>query len=55
MPCHPRGVLVTGLTYATRDIFAGEPVGVLIGTPPDLVDAIARRFGDTPIQHLRRC
>jgi hypothetical protein len=44
-----RGVLVTGPTYATRDVFAGEPVGVLIGTPPDQVEAIARRFHDTPI------
>jgi hypothetical protein len=41
-------VLVTGPTYARRDVFAGEPVGVLIGTPPDLVDAIAKRFHNTP-------
>lgn len=46
-----RSVLVTGPTYAKRDVFAGEPAGVLIGTPPDLVDSIAARFFNTPILH----
>lgn len=41
-------VLITGPTYAQRDVFAGEPVGVLVGTPPDQVDAIARRYHATP-------
>jgi hypothetical protein len=41
-------VLVTGPTYAKRDVFAGDPIGVLIGTPPDLVEQIAQRFHATP-------
>ena len=48
LPSYP--VLVTGPTYAQRDVFAGEPAGVLIGTPPDLVQAIAERFHGTPPQ-----
>ena len=37
-------VLVTGTTYATRDVFTGDPVGVLIGDRSECVAGIARRF-----------
>ena len=45
----PNGiVLVTGPTYAKRDVFAGDPIGVLIGTPAGLLEQIAGRFHATP-------
>lgn len=42
-------VLITGPTYVNRDVFDGEPMGVLIGTPPKFIRNIAKRFYDTPI------
>jgi hypothetical protein len=45
-------VLVTGPTYATRDVFAGDPCGVLISTPPTCVREIATRYHALP-EHLR--
>ena len=43
-------VIVTGVTYATGDVFAGDPLAVLIGDGPEpaLLDAIAARFNATP-------
>jgi len=41
-------VIVTDPTYATRDVFAGEPRGVLIGDNPQLLEQVAQRFLATP-------
>jgi hypothetical protein len=43
-------LLVTGTTYAARDVFDGDPMGVLIGDHCDCVPQIARRFLATPPQ-----
>lgn len=40
-------VLVTDPTYATHDVFAGEPVGVLIGDRPISLERVAERFNAT--------
>ncbi len=40
--------IVTGPTYASRDVFNGDPLAVLISTPPHDVEPIARRFLATP-------
>ena len=41
-------VLITGPTYATRDVFSGEPCGVLVSTPPTCVAEIAARYYALP-------
>lgn len=43
-------VIVTDPTYATRDVFAGEPLAVLIGDQPAQLDAVAERFNATPAE-----
>lgn len=44
------GILITDASYATRDVFPGDPLAVLIGDAPlHLVDA-ARRFLSTETQ-----
>lgn len=40
-------VIVSGPTYARRDVFAGDPSAVLISTPPTDLEPIARRYLDT--------
>lgn len=42
------GVVVTDPTYATRDVFEGDPVGVMIGDKPVSLDRFAERFNATP-------
>ena len=43
-------VIVTAPTYVTRDVFDGEPMAVLISSPPDdaLAAGVAARFNQTP-------
>lgn len=43
-------VFVTGPTYATRDVFDGEPEAVLLGDRPSeaVLDGIAERYAVTP-------
>ena len=41
-------VVVTDPTYATKDVFDGDPVGVLIGDKPVSLDRFAERFNATP-------
>lgn len=41
-------VMVTGPTYATRDVFDGDPIAVLIGTPPNIPAGLVDRYHDTP-------
>ncbi len=45
------GVLITDPTYATRDVFAGEPAAVLIGDRPreDLLQLTSRRWAAAPV------
>lgn len=40
-------VIVTDPTYATRDVFGGEPLGVLIGDRPGNLETVSERFNDT--------
>ncbi len=41
-------VLVTDTTYATRDAFEGDPLGVLFGDVPNYIADVAKRFRGTP-------
>jgi hypothetical protein len=41
-------VIVTDPTYALRDVFDGDPVGVLIGDRPENLKQVAKRFNATP-------
>ncbi len=41
-------VIVADPTYALRDVFDGEPLGVLIGDRPDKLKQVAKRFNATP-------
>ena len=43
-------VVVTDPTYVTRDVFEGDPVGVLIGDRSVCLDRVAERFNATPAQ-----
>jgi hypothetical protein len=43
-----RGVVVTDPTYATRDVFADEPLAVLIGDQSKALSGVADRFLATP-------
>lgn len=43
-----RGVIVTDPTYATRDVYGGEPRGVVIGDHSQVLAQIAERFHVTP-------
>lgn len=40
-------VIVTDPTYATRDVYAGEPLGVLIGDRSIQLEAVSKRFNQT--------
>jgi len=41
-------VIVTDPTYATQDVYAPQPRGVLIGDHPNQLEAVAKRFHATP-------
>ncbi len=41
-------VLTTGTTYARRDVFTGDPLGVVIGDRPNELSQLAARFTQTP-------
>lgn len=43
-------VIVTDPTYATRDVYKGEPLGVLIGDQPANLEAVSDRFNSTDPQ-----
>jgi hypothetical protein len=44
-------VIVTDPTYATRDVFSGEPMGVLIGDHVQVLKQVSERFHATPSKH----
>ena len=43
-------VIVTDPTYATQDIYDGEPMGVLVGDNAQVLAQVAKRFLATPAQ-----
>jgi len=43
-------VLVTEATYVMRDVFAGDPLGVLLGDRPDDLAKVAERFHAAPAE-----